>query len=115
VLCGSGSNAGTCLQGTSCTPLFFEGGDNQLYVDPPPVGDWANEFYKGECAQNEFAAGVSQDVNGVTDGLLCCPAAVTHSACHAQPLDSSVVPNYDCDYGYLKAEGNSGEDVAGSR
>jgi hypothetical protein len=87
-------------------------------MDFPPSGDWDYGFYKGQCAKNEFVAGVAQSQAGATNGLLCCPsigvdAGVDASGCHAQTIDSTNLPSSDWDYGYWKGECHPGEYVAG--
>jgi hypothetical protein len=116
VMCGhAGTVSSDFVQTSSCSTLRFGGSLQtvQRYVDPPPLGDWDVYFYKGECALNEFVAGVAQSTGGAVDGLLCCPGAVGHSGCEAVAFDSSNVTSYDWDLGYFKAQCPQGQHVDG--
>jgi hypothetical protein len=114
VMCGSSPNA-YLFGESSCRLLTFDGsaGTVQWYSDPPPVGDWDWGYYKGECGQSEYVAGVAQSTSGVVNGLYCCTGNVRHASCEAVPFDSGNLSSYDWDYGYYKAECNNGQYVAG--
>jgi hypothetical protein len=112
ITCGSAPNFEDFSE-TNCEPLVFEGTSIQWYVDPAPLVDWDPNFFKGECGQNQYAAGVSQSTSGVTNGLLCCGGNVTHASCQARPFDSSNVTSYDWDDNFLKAQCSFGQYVAG--
>jgi hypothetical protein len=62
----------------------------------------------GECAANEFVAGVGQDHSGRTNGLLCCPGSVGHNACVPE-FFYSPLPGIDWDYGFAKAQCQSAD------
>jgi hypothetical protein len=122
MLCGNLANSSNVVdssifsQGTSCQGLHFTTSDVRWYNDNS--WDWDYGFVKGECGQNQFAAGVSQTANftGNTNGLLCCPGRVaTHSStqCQAVAFDSANVTDYDWDLGYSKAQCPNGKYVAG--
>jgi hypothetical protein len=112
ITCGSYANFEDFSE-TDCQPLLFEGTSVQWYVDPAPLGDWDTNFFKGECGENQYAAGVSQSTSGVTNGLLCCGGTVTHSSCLAVPFDSANVQSYDWDDNFLKAQCDIDQYVAG--
>ena len=127
VLCGSGAipqppfggvapNFDRFEQGSSCYLRPFDGlngvdGDNR--GDNDNNTDWDPGRNKGECAAEEFVAGVGQDHSGRTNGLLCCPGFVEHNSC-VQQLFFSPFPGIDWDYGFGKAQcPNADQYVAG--
>ncbi|SEK54320.1 glycoside hydrolase family 5 protein [Streptacidiphilus jiangxiensis] len=68
----------------SATPLpttghdvWFDHGDNRPSSGGSTASDWAPGYYKGQCADNEYVAGVAYTWNwndgGVPDALLCRP------------------------------------------
>jgi hypothetical protein len=68
----------------SATPLptaghdvWFDHGDNRPSSGGSVASDWAPGYYKGQCADNEYVAGVAYTWNwndgGVPDALLCRP------------------------------------------
>jgi hypothetical protein len=66
-------------QGTGCRALDFSQNNT------PISSDWDVGFLKGECAANEFVAGVSQTVGaGALVAILCCPGQVAHRGCTTQ-------------------------------
>jgi hypothetical protein len=76
----SGSNAfhgiqcskGAGLRSDGCSVRAFGGGDDR---GDSASGDWDNGAFKGECAANEYAAGVSLTLDTLAPhALLCCPA-----------------------------------------
>jgi hypothetical protein len=102
-------------QSSSCHLVPFDGldgvaGDNR--GDSDDGWDWDPGYYKGECAANEFVAGVSQSTKGLMNGLLCCPGSVTHGGCITQFFNSTL--GVDWDYGMAKAQcQSSGQYIAG--
>ena len=114
VMCASVADSVDFQQSSSCSPLNFGGskGGVQWYVNPPiwnNSSDWDFLYYKGECGENQFVAGVAQSQGGAVDGLLCCtpPAGnIRHLVCEPEILPNSNTvpsPSYDWDYGYYKA------------
>jgi hypothetical protein len=57
--------------------VWFDRGDNRPAGGGSTASDWAPGYYKGQCADNEYAAGVGFTWNwnqgGVPDVLLCRP------------------------------------------
>jgi hypothetical protein len=109
VMCNSTWNSANFVQSSSsCSPIFFDPGDHRLYTGD---SDWDYGYYKAECGQNQFVAGVSQSTSGVVNGILCCtppsPGAVTHQGCQRElvnsTLDAPPDPTWDWDNGYYKA------------
>ena len=115
VLCGSGSDYNDFVEGSNSSCHVVDFGlptgahNNQMYTDPT---DWASGFYKGECYQNEYVAGVAQATNGEVSALLCCNGNVTHGSCSASAI-GSFTPHYDWAFGYYKATCGDGQYVAG--
>lgn len=99
---------------SSCTVRTFSGGDNRGVSF---TGDWDPGVYKGECAANEYVAGVSQSVNGQTQSILCCAGSVAHNSCSAVSLGAvngrESQASGDWDLFYYKGECGSGRYVAG--
>jgi hypothetical protein len=57
--------------------VWFDHGDNRPATGGSTASDWAPGYYKGQCADNEYLAGVAYTWNwndgGVPDALLCRP------------------------------------------
>jgi hypothetical protein len=66
-----------------CRTVDFSTGDNR---GTTATGDWDYGNFKGECAANEYVAGVTQTTSGQVDSLLCCQGNVSHSSCSAHVL-----------------------------
>ena len=74
-----------CSQSTDALPssqgrtLWFDQGDNRPAGGGSTGSDWAPGKYKGQCANNEYIAGVAYTYRwnngGVPSGLLCKPLA----------------------------------------
>ncbi|WP_370153116.1 glycoside hydrolase family 5 protein [Streptacidiphilus sp. EB129] len=62
---------------TTGRDLWFDHGDNRPSSGGSTASDWAPGYYKGQCADNEYVAGVAYTWNwndgGVPDALLCRP------------------------------------------
>jgi endoglucanase len=62
---------------TSGRNVWFDQGDNRPAGGGSTGSDWAPGYYKGQCADNEYVAGVAYTWNwnhgGVPDALLCRP------------------------------------------
>ncbi len=98
----------------SCNVRVFSSGDNRGTTF---TGDWAPNFIKGECAPNEFVAGVSQSTSGQLHALLCCPGSVAHNACSTVAFSGGDAressASGDWDSGYRKGECGPGRYVGG--
>lgn len=79
---------GNSMAGLLCAPsaaplplngrnVWFDQGDNRPATGGSIESDWAPGYYKGQCADNEYIAGVAftwkWNHNGVPDTLLCRP------------------------------------------
>ncbi|PYC69055.1 glycoside hydrolase [Streptomyces tateyamensis] len=57
--------------------VWFDHGDNRPATGGSTASDWAPGYYKGQCADNEYVAGVAYTWRwlqyGVPDALLCRP------------------------------------------
>jgi hypothetical protein len=98
----------------SCRTVRFASGDN--LPASPTIGNWDSGYYKGECAADEYVAGVSQSTALALDAILCCRGAVTHASC--SPLifnaaDAREVITSDWDPYYYKGECGHVRYVAG--
>ncbi|PJN27859.1 glycoside hydrolase family 5 protein [Kitasatospora sp. CB02891] len=71
-----------CAPSAAALPLtgrnvWFDGGDNRPATGGSAASDWAPGYYKGQCADNEYLAGVAYtwkwNHGGVPDALLCRP------------------------------------------
>jgi hypothetical protein len=126
IFCGSGPETSFFPQSNSCHQVNFDGFNGAAGTVQPAAsktadaawwtnGDWDYKYYKGECAPNEFVAGISQSQQGGAATLLCCPSSVAHESCDAQPFNSSNAGNAetDWDFAYYKAECSNGQYVAG--
>ncbi|MFF8375866.1 glycoside hydrolase family 5 protein [Streptomyces sp. NPDC015661] len=64
---------------TSNRVLWFDHGDNRPATGGSNASDWAPGYYKGQCADNEYLAGVAHTWKwlhyGVPDAVLCRPLA----------------------------------------
>ncbi len=113
--CSMRSNpAETTYSHQRCSYVNFAGGDNRRVTF---TGDWDQGFVKGECAADEYVAGVSQRPDGFLNGILCCAGAVGHASCSprytwAGDTRESAAAG-DWDYGYVKAECGPNRYVAG--
>jgi len=62
---------------TTGRDVWFDQGDNRPAGGGSTASDWAPGYYKGQCADNEYAAGVAYtwqgNQGGVPDALLCRP------------------------------------------
>ncbi|MFE3145632.1 glycoside hydrolase family 5 protein [Streptomyces sp. NPDC059218] len=79
---------GNSMAGLLCAPsaaplplngrnVWFDQGDNRPATGGSVESDWAPGYYKGQCADNEYVAGVAftwkWNHGGVPDALLCRP------------------------------------------
>ncbi|KIQ67328.1 glycoside hydrolase [Kitasatospora griseola] len=71
-----------CAPAAAALPLtgrnvWFDGGDNRPATGGSAASDWAPGYYKGQCADDEYLAGVAYtwkwNHGGVPDALLCRP------------------------------------------
>ncbi|MFF0390881.1 glycoside hydrolase family 5 protein [Kitasatospora sp. NPDC004615] len=71
-----------CAPAANALPLtgrnvWFDSGDNRPATGGSAASDWAPGYYKGQCADNEYLAGVAYtwkwNHGGVPDALLCRP------------------------------------------
>jgi hypothetical protein len=86
VLCSAGSDTVKASDKKICHDVDFSGGDNRFSSGV----DWDFGKYKGECATNEYIAGVSQGTRGGIVSILCCQnAGVTHQNPTALPFETS--------------------------
>jgi aryl-phospho-beta-D-glucosidase BglC (GH1 family) len=81
---GNAMSALLCAPSASPLPtaghdVWFDHGDNRPAGGGSTASDWAPGYYKGQCADNEYVAGVAYTWNwndgGVPDALLCRPLA----------------------------------------
>lgn len=113
VLCGSRPVTTT---GSSCYARMFDPGNNQGSTGTP---DWDYGYWKADCRDNEYVAGVAQSTSGAVDSILCCPNSVAHSSCGSQIFygqnSSAYASNQsaDFDYGYFKGVCPTGKHVEG--
>jgi hypothetical protein len=95
----------------SCRVVTFAWGDAGA------TWDWSSGRFKGECARNEYVAGVAQSTSGQMDSLLCCPGSVAKNSCTPKQFewgDSREASNSgDWDATYFKGECGTGRYVAG--
>ncbi len=97
----------------ACHVVKIDAGQNR---GTTATGDWDPFFYKGECATDEYIAGVDQTTGGELDALLCCPGVVTHTSCTARVIGSNQresTDSFDWDLGAFKAECGLGRYAAG--
>jgi phosphatidylinositol-specific phospholipase C-like protein len=99
---------------SGCHPLNFEQNDSGV------TSDWDFGFFKGQCAANEFVAGVSVIPGGGVHDLLCCPGSVTQANCATLGNDrgdnrepGAQDATGDWDFGNLKGECAPGRYIAG--
>lgn len=88
-------------------------------------GDWASGFYKLECGQNEYVAGVSEDALGCQSdnrfhGVICAAGSGLTGTCSARTVDGSIgrddrgtTASGDWDVGAFKGECGLAQYVAG--
>ncbi len=114
--CGAGSGVAASAR-TGCHNVVFSRSDAR---GTTATGDWDSGYYKGECAANEYVAGVSQSTQGQMQSILCCSApSATHASCSAAKAmgegdaRESGSTSGDWDYGYYKGECGSGRYIAG--
>ncbi|GAA1986638.1 glycoside hydrolase family 5 protein [Catenulispora subtropica] len=81
---GNAMSALLCAPAASALPkggrnVWFDHGDNRPAGGGSTASDWAPGYYKGQCADNEYVAGVAYtwkwNDGGVPDALLCRPLA----------------------------------------
>lgn len=81
---GNAMSALLCAPATAALPttgrvLWFDHGDNRPATGGSTASDWAPGYYKGQCADGEYLAGVAYtwkwSHGGVPDALLCRPLA----------------------------------------
>ncbi|WP_436498761.1 glycoside hydrolase family 5 protein [Actinokineospora sp. HUAS TT18] len=81
---GSSMSGLLCAQTQTAQPVtgrnvWFDHGDNRPAGGGSTASDWAPGHYKGQCADNEYVAGVAftwrWNHGGVPDALLCRPLA----------------------------------------
>ncbi|AUG82048.1 glycoside hydrolase [Kitasatospora sp. MMS16-BH015] len=79
---GNAMAALLCAPATAALPLngrnvWFDHGDNRPATGGSNASDWAPGYYKGQCGDNEYLAGVAYtwqwNHGGVPDALLCRP------------------------------------------
>jgi len=89
----------------NCHALVFSSGDNRRTTW---TGDWDPYYYKGECAPNEFVAGVSQSSGGQVHAILCCAGFVGHNACSPLVFGGNdareTTDTHEWDFSYFKGE-----------
>jgi hypothetical protein len=69
----------------NCHPVEFDNGDSPL-----ANGDWDYGYFKGECAVDEYVAGISQDQGGRgVNWLLCCQGNINRKHCGTEVLGAS--------------------------
>ncbi len=110
VLCGPEIS----VTSSGCNARSFDPGDSRGDTDNGV--DWDPGFAKGECAANEFVAGVAQSTSGSVDSILCCPGSFTRASCEAQVFATNNSPGWhepDWDYGFYKGECPAGQVAAG--
>jgi hypothetical protein len=99
----------------TCRKVVFNVEDNR---GTTITGDWDPGFLKGECAEGEFVAGVSQTTNQALHAILCCQGQVTHDQCAPLVFDNQDAREdptaNDWDPGYHKGECGPGRYMAGA-
>ncbi|MGE7435962.1 glycoside hydrolase family 5 protein [Kitasatospora sp. NPDC001175] len=79
---GNAMSALLCAPSSTALPasgrnVWFDHGDNRPATGGSVASDWAPGYYKGQCADNEYVAGVAYTWKwlhgGVPDALLCRP------------------------------------------
>ncbi len=101
---------------TACTAFAFGQSDQRYYT---ATGDWDLNFYKGECAQDGYVAGIGAPASGVVDALLCCTGqGISHTNCATVSMYNGEarepgVTSGDRDFGYYKGECGPGRYIAG--
>ena len=74
---------------SACTARSFAAGDAR---GTSSSGDWAPGYLKGECADGEYVAGVSQSPDRYLVSILLCTRDVERTASH--PLAAADVAGY---------------------
>ncbi|MBN1610263.1 MAG: neprosin family prolyl endopeptidase [Polyangiaceae bacterium] len=112
ILCGSKTISN--VTGSSCYVRDFSSGDSR--APNTGTGDWDRNYFKGECASNEFVQGIGQTTSGKVYAILCCPGTVAHQSCGAQTFysrDSSGYSGNDWDPQFFKGQCPAGKYVSG--
>ena len=98
----------------TCHAVVFNVADNR---GTDSTGNWDPDYLKGECAADEFVAGISQSQNQALYSILCCQGQVTHELCTPRAFadaDAREDPGAnDWDPDYYKGECGPGRYVAG--
>jgi hypothetical protein len=98
----------------SCETLVFDQGDRRR---DSSTGDWAPGYFKGECRENGYVAGVSQTTSLRVDAILCCAGDVRKRSCSTVEVrgkdDRESGAQGDWDLGHWKGECGPGRYVAG--
>jgi hypothetical protein len=100
---------------TSCREVVFDAGENRGTTE---YGDWDANFYKSECAPDEYVAGISQTTNLALYSIRCCQGEVAHNGClpvvfaEGSNFDGGSMIN-DWDEHYYKGECAPGRYIAG--
>jgi hypothetical protein len=99
----------------TCRTVVFNVADNR---GTPITGDWDPTYLKGECAADEFVAGISQTTNQALHAILCCHGQVDHDSCTPQVFDAEDAREdpaaNDWDSDYYKGECGPGRYMAGA-
>jgi len=86
------------------------------------AGDWAPNYFKLECGENEYVVGVSEDAaqcqgDRRVHALLCASASGLSDSCRTRVFDGGddrgTIASGDWDVGAFKGECGGGEYVAG--
>ncbi len=119
LLCGTGANSTGMTETRVCRNVPFSSANNRS--GSTAGGDWAPGYYKGQCAVNEYVAGVSQSTGGAFQSIWCCASQVARSQSNASTVGvvggfNGYEPgsgNDDWDFGYFKAQCGAGRYIAG--
>ena len=99
----------------TCRKVVFNVADNRPAT---ATDDWDPGYLKGECAEGEFVAAISQTVNQALVAIACCPGDVARSRCNALVFDSAdaredpAAPDWDTS-DFYKGECGPGRYMAG--
>jgi hypothetical protein len=94
----------------------FNPGNNQGSTGAP---DWDPGYYKADCRNDEYVAGVAQTTGGKESAILCCPGSSRHLSCSLQVFYGQDSPGYhqnngpDWDSGYSNGMCPTGHYVTG--
>ncbi len=129
ILCETYPGSTGLFPQTSCHTLMFSAGVNPPANAPASwpnnasYPDWDPGYYKAQCAPNEYVAGVSQNLNGQVDGILCCAGGVAASSCenstnaevfyNSDSHSRQTAGGLDWDPGYYKGQCPGGWYVQG--